>query len=169
MQNNFYHIGVNPTVDLIIFNPNEEILLIKRSKDSAACPLMYAFPGGFIDTDAKKNSPFLEGLETPKMAAIRELKEETNLSLDPDSDLILVGVYEGNNRDPRDNALAWTKSYVYLFKIDQKLFLDQKNKIKGMDDADEAKWFKIDDLLKMKLAFDHNQILTDVIKLVFGK
>jgi ADP-ribose pyrophosphatase YjhB (NUDIX family) len=56
MSNKYYYKGANPTVDLIIVNPEGEILLIKRSDTAEACPDMWAIPGGFINTDAKKEN-----------------------------------------------------------------------------------------------------------------
>lgn len=164
-KNLHYYVGVNPTVDLIVVNPKQEILMIRRSSKSNACPSMLAFPGGFIDSNAPEGAKWESGKETPKEAAIRELAEETNLVLDNNIELVLVGEYEGNNRDPRDSEISWTKTYAFLFRIDQKMFDAQKDKIKGQDDADEARWIKLHDLRSISLAFDHGQILEDAVKL----
>ncbi|MBC7540210.1 MAG: NUDIX hydrolase [Bacteriovorax sp.] len=165
-KNLYYYQGENPTVDLIVVNPNGEVLIIRRSSQSVACPSMYAFPGGFIDSKALAGELWESGLETPKEAAIRELAEETNLILKKDIDLISVGEYVGNNRDPRDNEYSWSKTHAFLFLIDLEIFESQKKRIKGMDDADLALWINISELQKTKLAFDHNQILIDAIALI---
>jgi len=166
MKRNHFYSGVNPTVDLIVINPSHEVLLIKRSIESNACPGMLAFPGGFIDSRAPKGALWEAGLETPKIAALRELAEETNLVLNQDINLVLVGEYQGNNRDPRDSELSWTKTYAFLYQIDSELYEKNRDRIKGMDDADEAMWISLSDLRKMKLAFDHNIILEDAVKLL---
>lgn len=158
-KNPYYYVGVNPTVDLVIINTNDEVLLIKRSRTSEACPGMYALPGGFIDSSARKGDSWERGLETPKEAALRELKEETNLILDLNSPLIFIGEYEGNNRDPRDNKESWSKSYAFFYKINLVIYNEQKKNIRGMDDAEEARWVPIAQALKMSLAFDHHIIL----------
>lgn len=163
-HNTFFYEGENPTVDLIVINPQSEILLIKRSATAAACSGMMAFPGGFVDSGAIEGESWQGGLESPETAAIRELAEETNLKLPNNSDLKFVGEYSGHNRDPRDNKISWSKTHAFLFRIDQKMFDEQKQNIRGMDDADEARWVSLENARKMHLAFDHNIILEDAVK-----
>jgi ADP-ribosyl-[dinitrogen reductase] hydrolase len=160
-SNRFFYCGENPTVDLIIINPEKKVLVIRRSSQSNACPGMLAFPGGFIDSKALQGSFWQNDWETPKEAAIRELAEETNLVLSKETELILVGEYVGNNRDPRDSAVAWSKTFAFLYVIDHDLYEKEKSNIRGQDDADLALWIAIEELRQMKLAFDHNQILED--------
>jgi dATP pyrophosphohydrolase len=57
---------------VIVVTNKDSILLIKRSKTDAWMPDHWSFPGGHIE---KK--------ETPYKAAVRELKEETNLKAMP--------------------------------------------------------------------------------------
>lgn len=163
MSNPYYYIGVNPTCDLIILNPENKILLIKRNANAPACPDQWALPGGFIDTTAKKGEVWIQNLETPKQAALRELKEETNLTL-PDNIIILpIGVYEGNNRDPRDNPISWSKSHAFFAAIDAKTYLEQKGTIEPLSDAAQTKWFSFDEVhqIKDQIAFDHIKIIED--------
>lgn len=168
MQNNtninnpYYYIGQNPTVDLLIINPQKQILLIKRSENTNACPNQWAFPGGFIDTTAQKNEVWKNDREKPQDAAIRELKEETNLTIPDNTELNFIGVYEGNNRDPRDNPISWSKSYAYMYEISEELFNKQKNLIKGLDDAQDVAWVNLENVKNMELAFDHNIIFEDM-------
>lgn len=64
---NFIHY-VNPApVVVIVVCKNDKIVLVKRKFNPGKD--RWALPGGFIDFD-----------ETPEQAAVRELKEETNLS-----------------------------------------------------------------------------------------
>jgi ADP-ribose pyrophosphatase YjhB (NUDIX family) len=165
-KNPYFYRGVNPTVDLIVVNPEQEILVIRRSKNSNSCPSMLAFPGGFIDSQSLEGELWTSGLETPKEAALRELAEETNLILEAGTELTLIGAYEGHGRDPRDSDYSWSKTYAYLFFLDQEMYQDQKNRIKGMDDAEEAIWIKLAELRNIKLAFDHNLIWEDVLKVL---
>lgn len=158
----FYYEGVNPTVDLIVINPAEEVLLIRRSRKANACAGLMAFPGGFIDSEALQGEKWKTGAETPEQAALRELKEETNLEL-CGVNLLFVGEYEGHKRDPRDNEFSWSKTHAFVYRIDEKTFNEQKDLIRGMDDADEAKWIPLTEALAMKLAFDHSQILKDAL------
>ena len=154
-----YFLKENPTCDLFIQNPIGEILLIKRSMNAEACPGEWALPGGFVDTISKRDEIWVEGTETPSQAAIRELKEETNLSLPLNSDILEIGVFEGNQRDPRDTNDRWTKSFAYYYKIPESIYTEQKDSIRGLDDADEAKWFSLSILQDLNIAFDHRLII----------
>lgn len=138
------------TVDNILFYSKDimYVLLIKRGnypyKDC------WALPGGFLDV----------GKENTEQAALRELKEETCLSLLKTN---LFGVYSEPSRDPRDHVV----SVVYATEVK-----DTNLSIKAADDASEAKFFMIDtdgnayDIhtkYKVDLAFDHQTILKDFI------
>ena len=158
-----YFLGENPTCDLFIQNPLGQILLIKRSASAEACPSQLALPGGFIDTSSKRNEFWLSGTESPSQAAIRELKEETNLSLPLNSNILEIGIFEGNNRDPRDTSERWTKSFAFFYQIPENIFEEQKSSIRGLDDADEAKWFSLDKIDLLDIAFDHRNIISEGI------
>ena len=114
-----------------------KILLIKRVNDPFKD--QWAIPGGFINYD--------EELET---AAAIEFQEETGLSTLADS-LSLLGVYSKVDRDERHCI-----SHVYYTHCFQ-------GKLNAGDDAKEAKWFDIEEVEKMKLAFDHSTIIRDLI------
>ena len=168
-----YFEGPNPTVDLVILNHEGKILLIQRSKTAEACPSMWALPGGFIDSMPQAeathiNKKFIEGAETPEQAAIREVKEETNLNLGNVS-ILPVGIYEGNQRDPRDREDSWSKSHAFFYQIPQSIFEEQKNHIRGMDDAEDVKWVTLQELKEMTLAFDHASIINDSLSLYVSK
>ena len=159
----YWRPGPNPTVDLVLVY-NNKILLIKRGSGGAEAN-KWAIPGGFIDTSAKKGEPFTMDKELPKQAALRELEEETKLDLTSASDIgsrmIEVGVYEGDQRDPRDNENAWSRSHVFALVLTDKDGIDI-NSARGSDDASEAKWFDINKL-PSPLAFDHEKIIQDAL------
>lgn len=168
-KNPYYYIGANPTVDLIVLNPDNKILLVLRGKNSPACPNQWALPGGFVDTISSPKTEWKETIETPAQAALRELAEETNLTLDINTNIQFINTYEGNQRDPRDNEESWSKSHAFFYKIPQDIFELQKDKLIGMSDIEEieeittTKWFSLDEINQIKLAFDHNQIIKDGI------
>lgn len=85
-------------------------------------------------------------------AVLRETKEETGLEVDL---IKLVGVYSDPKRDPRGH----TVTICYLAK-------KKSGKLKADTDASNAQCFKKDDILKLKLAFDHDIILNDAFKLL---
>ena len=127
------------TVDIIIIDNSRQpagILLIKRQNEPfAGC---HALPGGFVDED--------ESLEE---AALRELKEETNISLNT---LIQFYAFGDKGRDPRGHNVT-----VVFYG-----FVNPDNMpIKAGDDAAELDWFPINTL--PPLAFDHEKIISKFI------
>jgi len=121
------------TVDGIVLKDGE-ILLVKRKKQPFEN--MWALPGGFVNYGEKTEN-----------AAIREMFEETGLKTKINH---LVGVYSDPNRDPRGH----TVSVVYLLDV-------YEGKLKGGDDALEAKFFDLNNL--PDLSFDHENIIKDAI------
>lgn len=124
------------TVDAIVFwlqQDDLKVLLIKRLKEPFKdC---WCFPGGFMDMD-----------ETPEVAVVRELKEETGLQLQY---VVQVGAFGALERDPRHRTI--TIAYMSVLK-------DTPAAVKGADDAAEAKWFSLSNL-PLRLAFDHSNVL----------
>lgn len=157
----YWYKGMNPTVDNVILKKTSnsyEVLLIKRAGKVEQGK--WALPGGFIDTNSKKGEEWKAGRETPRQAAIRELQEETGLYVQSLSSMIKeVGVYEGNNRDPRDTKDSWSRSYAFVLLLPDDF--STKN-ISARDDASDAKWFDIKNL--PSLAFDHSTIIGDALK-----
>lgn len=123
------------TVDIIVFT-DEEVLLIQRKYK----PFQnhWALPGGFLDLD-----------ETPEQAALRELKEETDLEL---HHLTQFKTFGALDRDPRHRTISIA---YYAF------FNGQKSEIKAADDAANAQWSAWNEL--PELAFDHKEILNEFI------
>ncbi len=120
------------TVDTIVFDrTGQKILLIQRGKDPFKG--MWAFPGGFVNPN-----------EALPDAARRELREETGVDVEFEAPWTAIGT---PGRDPR----GWVITTVFL------VYIYDDVEIEGMDDADDAQWFNIDDLPEM--AFDHRDIL----------
>lgn len=124
------------TVDAIVFNDNSEILLIQRA--SQPFKDIWAFPGGFVNED-----------ETVETAVYRELEEETGIK---EVQLKQFYTYSEPDRDPRHRTV--TVAFVGETLI--------TTKPKANDDAKNAQWFKLNNL--PSLAFDHAQILEDVLQ-----
>ena len=127
------------TADCIVITREAEpkVLLIQRGFDPyKGC---WAFPGGFMNMD-----------ETTDQCAIRELEEETGLRV---SDIHQIGAYSKVDRDPRGRTIT----VAYL------AFVDEPIAVTGQDDAAKAEWFPLSAL--PNLAFDHADIMADVIKL----
>ncbi len=157
----FWRPGANPTVDIVVFKKEDgelKILLIKRSATSKAFPGSLALPGGFHDTNQPKGKHWQNDRETARQAAFRELTEETGLYIPGlNRKMVEVGQYEGNDRDPRDNEEAWSKSTAFAVLLPE----DVNQKVSGRDDAEEAGWISVKKALSSSLAFDHKQIILD--------
>lgn len=127
------------TVDAVVFGKFDsriKVLLIQRGNEPFKNK--WAFPGGFIEMD--------ESLIT---SAVRELQEETGLE---NLALQQFRTYGNPGRDPRGRNIS-----VIFYG-----FTDEKNaKIKAADDAANAQWFALEEIPEM--AFDHNQILNDLM------
>ena len=165
-SNPYWFKGPNKTVDLAVFRDHPEygkqILLIQR-KSGTVEGGKFALPGGFINTSTPKGEKWEDhhDTETPHAAAMRETAEETGLQLNmQDHGHLLkeVGVYEGNQRDPRDNPEGWSRSHAFTMHIPH----TEGNEVRGMDDASDASWHNVNQL--PELAFDHGRIISDALK-----
>jgi 8-oxo-dGTP diphosphatase len=129
------------TVDCILFTVNFvskqlEVLLIRRKHDPFKNCL--AHPGGFVNVG-----------ECTEDAAKRELEEETGFKIDF---LEQLYTFSSPNRDPREHVV--TVAYYGLVP---------KQQVQGADDALEAIWVPVENVIGPKkreqLAFDHENIL----------
>jgi 8-oxo-dGTP diphosphatase len=126
--------GENANLSFNVF-----IFLIKRKNEPFKD--MLALPGGFVDIDK----------ETFKEAAIRELFEETNILEKYLREYNII--MDSPNRDPRCRVITKVfGTYINDNKIKE---------LKAKDDATEIVKVNINDICsdKIKLAFDHNEII----------
>lgn len=123
-----------PTVDIVLYRPDQGVLLIERRNP----PHGWALPGGFVDYG-----------ESAEQAAVREAREETGLDVRLTG---LLGVYSDPCRDPRFHTL----SVVFMAEADPLV-----QPCAG-DDARLARFFPLDALPEM--AFDHRKIVDDFSK-----
>ena len=127
------------TTDTVAYN-GDKILLIRRG--NYPYKNFWALPGGFMEkTDEDLN-----------FGAQRELKEETGIDIDPKY-FRQIKTY-GHNFDPRMKIV----DVAFSVRVSKK----DMDKVKGLDDACDARWFQIDEL--PKLAFHHEQIINDFLK-----
>ncbi len=127
------------STDCVVFDEGGRVLLIRRKNEPFKG--RYAFPGGFIEVG-----------ETAETAALRELREETGIEAD---NLRLIGVYSDPKRDPRHHSIT----VAYLVSV-------QGQTPTAADDAAAAEF--VHDATKEKLAFDHDIILRDALRLRAG-
>ena len=124
------------TTDIFIFDAKRNFILIKRKNEPYKD--YWALPGGFVDYG-----------ECVEDAAIREALEETSIRVKLEK---LVGVYSDPSRDPRGH----TVSIVYTAKGNMK-------EMNAADDACDINIFTKEDLKKINLAFDHENIINDCL------
>ena len=128
------------TADAVLFAEREGqtfvLLILRGNEPYKGC---WAFPGGFLNMD-----------ETVARCAERELEEETGIVL---TGMQLVGIYSDVERDPRGRVI--TAAYTAM---------TTKPEANAADDAAAAKWWPINAL--PKLAFDHETILRDAMKVL---
>ncbi len=134
-------------VDLVIFtiiNKALNILLIKRGREPFEGS--HALPGGGVNEE--------EGIEA---AARRELEEETGLKNVFLEQLFTFG--EDPKRDPRNRVVSIAYYALVSHEINPK----------AGDDAADAFWMPVSELPKIKLAFDHDQIIKTALERLRGK
>lgn len=112
------------------------VLLIRRK--NKPYKNKWAFPGGF-----------LEDGENAEEGMLRELREETGLVA---RYFRQFHTFTAPDRDPRERVISI--AYYALVRMQEK--------VKGGDDAAEARWVPLDEI--GTLAFDHNQILTKALQ-----
>jgi 8-oxo-dGTP diphosphatase len=131
--------GFSVTCDAVLFHQGgagrAHVLVIRRSDDSDAYPGAWALPGGYVEVD-----------ESIDDAVRRELFEETGISAPT---LTRFGLFDAVGRDPRGRVIS--VAYVAIMPT-------RVEPIAG-DDAAEARWVSMVDLLRDGLAFDHVEIL----------
>lgn len=144
-------------VDLVIFtiiDAELRILLVKRGE--APFKGEWALPGGFVRVQegSKEQGEDLDD------AARRELHEETGL--DP-SRVHIEQLYTFGKagRDPRTRVIA--VSYFALVRPDLAPLVNAGG------DASHVQWFSLDALKKVKLAFDHAEIVETALNRIRGK
>jgi mutator protein MutT len=121
---------------------NGRVVMVKRGHAPLAGE--WSIPGGALEVG-----------ESVREAAVREAQEETGLTVEPTE---LLGVYD---RVLRDEAGRIRYHYVLIDFLCRRV----AGELRAAGDADEARWFKADEVAKLTLAED----TADVIRLGFGK
>ena len=121
-----------------------DILLVTRGNYPEEGKL--AFPGGFVEYG-----------EEPEYGCIRELKEETELD---GKDIELLTIRGNPKRDPRRHVV----SIFYIVNV------EPEAKPKGGDDAKDAKFYDLKDIIENKkeqIAFDHYGVIEELVQKKF--
>jgi 8-oxo-dGTP diphosphatase len=128
-------VKVGNAVDAVIEDKEGNIVLIKRKYPPFQG--FYALPGGFVEKGEKT-----------KQALLREIKEETNLTVKV---VEKIGVFDEKGRDPRGNI----HSTAY------KCIVNDTSNLKSGDDSKEVELIPKERLEDIELAFDHKKIIKE--------
>lgn len=120
------------TVDAVVEKEGKILLIKRRNKPFKDC---WALPGGFVECG-----------ESAERAIEREVEEEAGLKIRVKK---LLGVYSEPERDPRGHVI----SICYLASA--------RGRLRPASDAVDAKFFTLEEIKKLKLAFDHGKIIRD--------
>ncbi len=123
------------TVDTVIFNSKQEVLLIRRGVDPQKG--WWALPGGYLEYG-----------ETVLQGALRELREETGLKLGTAE---FIGIFDNPDRHPEQRV-----SVAYFAVSDETPHAG--------DDAEEYQFFPLANL-PAEIAFDHRAMIDAASKL----
>jgi len=126
---------------------NGHILLVKRKHKPGKGK--WALPGGHIDPN-----------ESVKDAAVRELREETKISVGKNALNSSIKTYELFDH-PQRSERARVITTAFLFKLEN---FDKLPEVKGSDDAAEAVWFPVGEVRKDQLFEDHFDIIKKLIQ-----
>lgn len=121
---------------IIIINSNNKILLLLRDDvPNIPFPNKWDIPGGRIE----------EG-ETPDIAVRREMKEE--LGVDNLNEMNLFKIYKSEN----------LTDFIFWKRLD--LNTDEIT----LNEGQKIQYFSLDEIRKMKLAFNYNQVIEEFYK-----
>lgn len=129
------------TVDAVVEQSGHILLVRRRSEPGKG---LWALPGGHLEME-----------ETMLDGAIRELKEETGIKV---PEAVLRGSIVANRvfDDPYRSTIGRVITQAYHFKLADNTKLP---KVKGMDDAEKAKWVPISDIREDMLFDDHYHVI----------
>jgi 8-oxo-dGTP diphosphatase len=122
------------TVDSFVLDRKGRVLLVQRGRPPFKG--RWGLPGGFC-----------EWKETTEVCCARETLEETGLRVEVGE---LLGVYSAPDRDPRGHNVT----VLYAAR-------PVRGRVRGGDDAAEARWFTRAELARLPFAFDHGKIVRE--------
>lgn len=132
------------TVDAVVIH-NSKVLMVRRK--SAPGEGLLALPGGFVNQD-----------ETLLDAAIRELREETNLDTSDETlrhAYVAREIFDTPGRSLRGRTITTAHSFWFAGLV------VETPEVKGGDDAVSAEWISLEDLpgLRDQIYEDHLDII----------
>lgn len=129
------------TVDSVVVQSGHVLLVERRAMPGRG---LLALPGGFVGQH-----------ETLRDAAIRELREETRLTVPAP---VLAGSIAGQRvfDDPWRSQRGRTITTAFLFRLADR---EELPKVKGGDDARRARWVPFAEIRRERMFEDHHAII----------
>ncbi|MEU4741031.1 NUDIX domain-containing protein [Actinosynnema sp. NPDC023658] len=137
-------------VDVVLFaEPGGVLSVLAIERDKQPFRACLALPGGFVEAG-----------EAPRVAAARELAEETGVEVAP-TGLAEVGSYGTPGRDPRGNVVS----------IAYRGYAERAPRAVAASDARAARWISLHEFLDPAagVAFDHRDIVGDALAAWLGE
>ncbi|MBL8669865.1 MAG: NUDIX domain-containing protein [Alphaproteobacteria bacterium] len=133
------------TCDAVVVQSGHVLLVVRGRSPGRG---LLALPGGYLQPD-----------ESMFVCAIRELREETRIDV-PDKHLLDTykgaEVFDDPRRDPRGRIV--TKAHLFRFADMPRL-----PKVRGADDAQDARWVHLGDLRESEMFADHFHIVRKLL------
>ena len=133
------------TTDAVVVQSGHVLMIKRRAEPGKG---LWAFPGGFLN--AKTDRSLVD-------AMIRELREETGLKI---PEKVLKGSITKQKTFDAIERSARGRTITTAFKIE--LEGTELPRVKGMDDAEKAKWIPISEVKREECFEDHYEILLDM-------
>jgi bifunctional NMN adenylyltransferase/nudix hydrolase len=134
------------TTDAVVVQSGHVLMIKRRAEPGKG---LWAFPGGFLN--AKTDRSLVD-------AMIRELREETGLKI---PEKVLKGSITKQKTFDAVERSARGRTITTAFKIE--LDGTELPRVKGMDDAEKARWVPISDVKRSECFEDHFEILSDMV------
>lgn len=134
------------TTDAVVIQSGHVLMIKRRSEPGKG---LWALPGGFLNANTDRSV---------QDAMIRELKEETGIKVPVP---VLKGSIQDNRVFDAIGRSARGRTITHAFKI--VLPDGELPKVKGMDDAEKAKWVPIAEVRSEDCFEDHWEILQNFV------
>lgn len=144
-----YWVARNVAVSCFVFTSIDGVWHVLANKRGDGTPDYQGYwnaPCGYLDFD-----------ETTSEAAMREVYEETGVKLNKVT-------FFGFSDSPRDNHQNVTFRYYSIISDPQLVNISVNNRGGEIDEVKDIKWIPITKIFNYNWAFNHDEIIIDLIK-----